>query len=177
MKSLNIHTYTKERDPSNKQSLEFNVLMHNCLNLADKVCFLGTSPTILPPINENLLKLFDSHLFQVNILEVNFLVWERERESKNEWLHTVVKTIINKASCCVHVRNCSTHTGQININPSNKQHNGLINTVNHSPYFRSQISPSFAFNFSHIFSGGMPKDNGFVISLTSLVAAMSDAPM
>ncbi len=74
MKSLNIHTYTKERDPSNKQSLEFNVLMHNRLDLADKVCFLGTSPTFLPPINENLLELFDSHFLQVNIIEVNFLV-------------------------------------------------------------------------------------------------------
>ena len=61
-------------DPSNQQSSQFNVLMHNSLYLVNKVRFLCTTSTVLPPINEDLLELFDSHLFQVYILEVNLLV-------------------------------------------------------------------------------------------------------
>ncbi len=53
--------------------------------------------------------------------------------------------------------------------------NGLVNK--NSPYFNRQISPSFTFSFSHIFSGGIPKETGLMTSFTSLVAEMSLAPI
>jgi hypothetical protein len=45
------------------------------------------------------------------------------------------------------------------------------------PYLSSQICSSFFLRASQIFSVGLPKESGFVTSLTSLVADISAAPM